>query len=338
MKESPEQSTALHPALQNALASLDLRLEDELSHYRQQRSQLALPPQMVESPVDENDSAIPKPDDLNAGGEDRSDPQWAKAEPEVTPIFANALETHHDPEQLEFEGMGAANSMEPVEPETLPDAALVNEAAEAQASVLVPTNNAERIAADEGGMIEIETPLDATFDSEAVEALNQPTEPPSDFPKSYENYLDPSIEDYLESSEALLQHLEESKAEPKAKAKPQKGTNLSGILLLLLAVLGIGGGVIWSVKQQKPTRQQPPVSSPSPAASDAVPTANPVTPPLPSPTFRLPTRPNDSPAPVPTASSVPLQPPVVQPSVSPAVPPQSLQNPVPSPTAPTASP
>ncbi|MGB7412941.1 MAG: hypothetical protein WA902_01930 [Thermosynechococcaceae cyanobacterium] len=214
----------------------------------------------------------------------------------------------------------------------------MNDAVEAQILGLVPTSNTERIAAaDEGGMIEIETPLDATFDSEAVEALNHPAEPPVDFPKSYENYLDPSIEDYLESSEALLQHLEESKTEPPAKAKSQKGTNLSGILLLLLAVLGIGGGVIWSIKQQKPTRQQPPVTSPSPAASDSVPTIAPSIPPLPSPSFRLPINPSSPPVPAPTASSVPLQPPAVQPS-SPAVPPQGLQTPALPPTAPTAAP
>ncbi|MGB7412942.1 MAG: hypothetical protein WA902_01935 [Thermosynechococcaceae cyanobacterium] len=113
MKESPEQSTALHPALPDALASLDLRLEDELSHYRQQRAQLALPPQMVESPVDENDLAAPESPDLNVLGEGGSEQQGAAAE--VTPISANALEPHNDSEHPEPKGISETKSIEGLE-------------------------------------------------------------------------------------------------------------------------------------------------------------------------------------------------------------------------------
>jgi hypothetical protein len=321
MKEAPEQSTTLHPALQQALASLDLSLDGELSYYRQQRTQLALPPEATEDVQPEQ--PVQESQDFENAAQVDAEPYIA-AETAAAPITTSLVETDDGPEPSVPEG--AHQSVASIEPETLPDAALINEALEAQTSALVTTSEAQRIASgDEAGMIEIDTPLDATFDSEAVEALNKPTEPPADFPKSYENYLDPSIEDYLESSEALLQHLEESKTNPQPKAKPQKSTNVSGLLLLLLAVLGIGGGVVWGIRQQKPARQ-PPLESTPPAPEPSVAPS----PPLSTPTFRLPPSPSSStPVPIPTASSVPLQPPTVQPSASPVTPQPSLSEPPP---------
>jgi hypothetical protein len=297
MNETPEQQvTALPPVLQTALASLDLKVESELAYYRQQQAQLLIPPE-------DNISLSP---DVQSDEVQSNDDAQAPADVTVSD------RPHAGAPQEQ-----AVLDESTVEPETLPDAALVPEPEMQEAAIV--TRDAQ--LADTEGMIEIETPADAALDSETAEPLNTP--PPADFPKSYENYLDPSIEDYLESSEALLRHLEESKVEP--EQKPQLKKNLLPGLLLALLILSLGAILFWGVRRgQRPANQPQPTNTVSPSPSSSL---------APSPSLGLPQLPITPVSPTPsgtpsptTPSPIPIQPPSPSataspvPSASPAFP------------------
>lgn len=321
MNETPESSTSLHPALKTALASLDLTVESELAYYRQEQAKLAMPP----LPESTTATAMPELEEVVL------EPEETALEPEhVAPVAeqdehaASHLDAEAVLEELLDQPQDAQDAVEtpatpPPDTEALPDAALVTE----EQSALVTTGDAQLLETEgDDRMIEIETPPDAALDSETAEALNTPSRPPEDFPKSYENYLDPSIEDYLESSEALLRHLEESKTEAEAKPKPKQRFSGTGLMLLALAVLALGTVFFWGLQRSR--QRDPAPESPSPAPSPSLsPSPTPrstVTPPAPatpSPATPSPS-PAASPLPTPTASSVPLQPPSPVPSPSPA--------------------
>ncbi|PZD73830.1 hypothetical protein C1752_01774 [Acaryochloris thomasi RCC1774] len=289
MNETSEQTATLHPALQTALASLDLTVESELTYYRQQQAQLLIPPEESAALVSESQPEIEAEPQALASAIEAPEPPPIDPAMHPEPVVASA---------------SSAESETLAEPETLPDAALVPEP-EIQEAALVTTHN-DRPAETED-MIAIETPPDAALDSETAEPLSTP--PPADFPKSYENYLDPSIEDYLESSEALLRHLEESKAEP--EQKPKQNKKLLPGLLLALFVLSLGALMLRGLRRGKRPADPPPAETVSPSPSPSL---------APSPSLglpQLPITPSPTPSPAPsgtatpspTPSSIPLQPP-----------------------------
>lgn len=304
MNETSEQTAILHPVLQTALASLDLTVESELTYYRQEQAQLLIPPEESSTAlVSEVQPEVELEDQPSSGAAVLDTPNPPFGSPPISPA------THLEP-------VADASS---AEPETLPDAALVPEP-EIQEAALVTTSDDQ--PAETEDMIAIETPSDAALDSETAEPLSTP--PPADFPKSYENYLDPSIEDYLESSEALLRHLEESKAELEQKPKQKK--NLLPGLLLALFVLSLGALILWGLRRGRRPADPPPAETVSPSPSPSL---------APSPSLGLPQLPitpspapseTATPSPTPTASSIPLQPP------SPAV--TTSPSPSPSPVSP----
>ncbi|MEO0373403.1 MAG: hypothetical protein AAF329_02020 [Cyanobacteria bacterium P01_A01_bin.17] len=304
MNETSEQTAILHPVLQTALASLDLTVESELTYYRQEQAQLLIPPEESSTAlVSEVQPEVELEDQTSSGAAVLDAPTPPFGSPPISPA------THLEP-------VADASS---AEPETLPDAALVPEP-EIQEAALVTTSDDQ--PAETEDMIAIETPSDAALDSETAEPLSTP--PPADFPKSYENYLDPSIEDYLESSEALLRHLEESKAELEQKPKQKK--NLLPGLLLALFVLSLGALILWGLRRGRRPADPPPAETVSPSPSPSL---------APSPSLGLPQLPitpspapseTATPSPTPTASSIPLQPP------SPAV--TTSPSPSPSPVSP----
>lgn len=106
-------------------------------------------------------------------------------------------------------------------------------------------------------------------------------------PKAFDQFLDPSIEDYLESSEALLKHLDDPVApeltpDQDAEAPSKRSwVVISGMTLLVLGILALAGflGVLavrwFSLKPVSvPTPQplvSPPISPPpSPLPSTAI--------------------------------------------------------------------
>lgn len=104
-------------------------------------------------------------------------------------------------------------------------------------------------------------------------------------PKAFDQFLDPSIEDYLESSEALLKHLDDP-VEPDLTPAKDDGTAakrswvvISGVTLLILGILALTGflGVLavrwFSLKPVSVPTPQPLVSTPasvSPLPSAAI--------------------------------------------------------------------
>lgn len=96
-------------------------------------------------------------------------------------------------------------------------------------------------------------------------------------PKAFDQFLDPSIEDYLESSEALLKHLDEpAEAEPAPAAEMAKPSKrswfvVSGLTLIILGTLALGGFlVILAVRWfSKPSLAPAPQSLVSPSPQSA---------------------------------------------------------------------
>lgn len=308
MNDTSAQNATLHPVLQTALASLDLTVEAELAYYRQQQVQ-PLP-------------LLGETTDLTSEIQHNEIQQSIETESQT---LENASTSKTSQTNIEPPPTIALNPVQEstisnesrTEPETLPDAAIIPET-ELQEAALISTDNLDPARAE--GMIEIETPPDAALDSETAEPLNTP--PPADFPKSYENYLDPSIEDYLESSEALLRHLEESKAEPEPKPKTQKRL-LPGLILILI-ILSISS-VIWGgIRRGQRPVDKPPAETTSPSPSPSLqPSPSiglpelPITPASPKPDNTASPAPSNQPSPKPTASSIPLQPPTPLTTTSP---------------------
>jgi cell division septation protein DedD len=91
-------------------------------------------------------------------------------------------------------------------------------------------------------------------------------------PKSFERFLDPSIEDYLESSEALLKHLEDSasstterQVKPLTRRSWVSGLKAIAIILGLLGLLSLVAFLIVAWLTPKPRQLEPaPQLSPQP--------------------------------------------------------------------------
>jgi cell division septation protein DedD len=137
-------------------------------------------------------------------------------------------------------------------------------------------------------------------------------------PKAFDQFLDPSIEDYLESSEALLKHLDDpakaeiTPVEDGGTAAKRSWVVISGVTLLILGLLALAGflGVLamrwFSLKPVSVPTPQPLVSPsaslpPSPNAAIAPtegvppnPVANATVTPTPSATPTAPINPNAS--------------------------------------------
>ncbi len=219
-------STSPHKSLQAAMACLDLSLESELALYRRQTLQassvLALSDNLDGSiSVLETDSEEGSLENL-----DRSN-------------LSSSLSFQTDDSQE----MSLTTLSTPAV--KLPDIAMTG----IQGTNVQAAGPAEReSAAFLGGRDEDPETLAEPYSAEAVAN-----------PKALERFLDPSIEDYLESSEALLKHLDDSdgtlakpakrprqKVSPKSSPKkplPQKSSGLAfkilGSVLAIALLVGI---------------------------------------------------------------------------------------------------
>jgi hypothetical protein len=104
-------------------------------------------------------------------------------------------------------------------------------------------------------------------------------------PKAFDQFLDPSIEDYLESSEALIKHLDDDAVKPDLisvqdgeTASKRSWVVISGVTLLVLGILALAGflGVLavrwFSLKPVAVPTPQPLV--PTPASPSLLPLPN----------------------------------------------------------------
>jgi cell division septation protein DedD len=163
-------------------------------------------------------------------------------------------------------------------------------------------------------------------------------------PKAFDQFLDPSIDDYLQSSETLLKHLhqpaeaEVALADDAVPAPKRSWVMVAGITLLALGTLALAGflimlGVRWFSIKSASTAQtdiQPsplPTLSPSPLPSSAIansPVTASGTTPVPLPTEGISPQPNAtvSPGAIAATEGVPTQPnpsgtPTSSPSINP---------------------
>jgi cell division septation protein DedD len=100
-------------------------------------------------------------------------------------------------------------------------------------------------------------------------------------PKAFDQFLDPSIDDYLQSSETLLKHLNQpAEAEPapidKAETPPKRSwVVIGGMTLLILGLLALGGFLVmlalrWFSIKPTPNPQAQIQPSPLPTTSLSV--------------------------------------------------------------------
>ncbi|HEY9827383.1 MAG TPA: hypothetical protein V6D19_18235 [Stenomitos sp.] len=238
--------------LQAALGCLDLSLESELALYRRYRLQ-----------SDEMDSSLESATSallLEASADSRMDSVAIDTTLVPSPSPEDTGSTVGSELTL-TELQPSEPSASTLEPEPTPEEAI----SEAQ----------ERDSAIDRALDRTDSDLMtlAYLEEEEPETLPEPYSAEiTAEPEAFERFLDPSIEDYLESSEALLKHLDDSTIDPlsPSAAPPQKKWTLplKGTLITvgLLALAGLAGIVLsqWS-KLQKP--QTTPISPTAPAQS-----------------------------------------------------------------------
>jgi hypothetical protein len=249
--------------LQAALACLDLSLESELALYRRQHLQAA------------GALALSEPDSLS----DESSSLSETGSEEISLTHSDELNISQSSFLREDEPLesGLATLSDPVD--SRQDLTLTE--ADIQADGLNSAVPQEVVFAKE--VEEDPETLPEPYNAEAVAK-----------PEALERFLDPSIEDYLESSEALLKHLDESEgaiAKPAKSSPPKSSPQQSSALAfkLLGGVLAIAlliGTAMTILKQfmTKPRKAPVPQSSVqvSPAPALTRPSAIAVTPlPLP---------------------------------------------------------
>jgi cell division septation protein DedD len=195
-------STNQPQSLQDALACLDLSLESELELYRRQNLQAAGALALSEST--ESDNALDETSMLfKADSEERSLANLDNDLENANPLQSLSSQAEK-PQEIELISLSAPAS----NPQDI---------ARGQTDDSKDSGPTERSTAFFGSAVE-EDPetLPEPYNAETVSK-----------PEALDRFLDPSIEDYLESSEALLKHLDNSEGMIAKPAKPTRSTRLT---------------------------------------------------------------------------------------------------------------
>jgi cell division septation protein DedD len=239
-------STSPHKSLQAAMACLDLSLESELALYRRQTLQAS--------------SALALSDNLDGSiSVLETDSEEGSLENLSRSDLSSSLAFQTDDSQE----MSLTTLSTPAV--KLPDIAMTGiQGPEIQKTNVQAAGPAEReSAAFLGGHDEDPETLAEPYSAEAVAN-----------PEALERFLDPSIEDYLESSEALLKHLDDSdgtiakpakrprqKVSPKSSPKkplPQKSSGLAFKILGSVLAIALLVGIAMLILKQLTTRSRDP--------------------------------------------------------------------------------
>jgi hypothetical protein len=233
----PSDPSAMNRAesLQAALACLDLSLESELALYRRQNLQTSGALALSESDKSDESSSL------------------FETDPEESSL-ANSSNTANDPQEVGITAFSA--------PENNPQEVAI--AKIEQDGVQDSGSTAKEVASFTGEFEEDPETLPEPYSTEAVSR-----------PEALDRFLDPSIEDYLESSEALLKHLDDSEGaiakpvKPTRSARPLKKLSpptsawafklLGGVLATALLI----GIAMWVLKQLTTKSRNAPVPQPS---------------------------------------------------------------------------
>jgi hypothetical protein len=241
--QTPDSSASgLPTALSAALGCLDVTLEDELALYRNQKNVKLLALSGHETSTEEaiaqhtrnvTEDRVPSPSDA-------LDQDLEYQEPEV--VYAE-LEARFTPQEEQPSEPGIAEGSrdaQPVVPDiaanSTPDSSLSVTAAQQREMEQALTHvKPEHIPPPEESAPPATTELPTPYGVEG-----------NPLPESFEKFLDPSIDDYLESSEGLLKHLENSAqdTEERVQQSTQKSWKIAGLLGLGMGVLLSG---IWLI-------------------------------------------------------------------------------------------
>ena len=183
MTQSSSLTPSLHSVLASALASLDAPLETELALYRRQRTST------------QASALVHQPQTQDA------DPSVASALP-----YAEHAPTHlEDLPPAHLEEHAPTHLEEPLS-ELSPDDLIQVPSAQRVPPMPEVDERLEEPAAAQAQSQSDDSPHSQSSRAEQSSLVRQPV----NTSESFEHYLDPAIEDYLESSEGLLQHLEDS--------------------------------------------------------------------------------------------------------------------------------
>lgn len=203
-----------HPILKAALGTLDMTVESEMELFRQQQTLVTL------SDVETSEGTEP--------GDPQLLPQQATA-PSTPNSEVETLSTDLDAYELESNTQDLAEDLTPSE------LALFRVNAEAEAI------EKENLTA---GLEQQKAVLESTSANQSSETIvGAPLQHEAERGDSQAANLDPAIEDYLDSSTALRQHLEDSTPEPEVE-EPQN-TPEKIALLILLGVVGVVAVVLF---------------------------------------------------------------------------------------------
>ena len=253
-------STLITTQLQDVLACLDLSLEAELALYRRQQRPAESPLAVLPgSATDERLQAVhPEMEQFGSTG---SEPKASEPEKPTIPATGSLLNRGG----LESDG----------ERQEIPTASPPAPTENIAASVEIANTQTGRAP----GAEDAEPPPSAAALAplpieDEPETLPEPYDAAlTAQPEAFERFLDPSIEDYLESSEALLKHLNDPQEQTETP-KPQKAAPLWPLalraILGLVAIAAFAALAIALISQwfaPKPRevvpQPQPPVKSPA---------------------------------------------------------------------------
>ncbi len=278
--------------LKEALACLDVELESELALYRRQRSQLQTELLAIANVPERVDQVNAAPELAETAcispSSDPTDTHPSKEPVVTTPVEAGddhlpaapetevEAEVETELETVDFEGISLAEPPADVSPQRNPE--LPSDAtpiAAPQPPQIETEEQGQDLRADNP---RANNPDEAELDSEdlepeplelAEEVLPVPFGTKlSELPQSFDDYLDPSIDDYLESSETLLRHLESSpspgETEDSVEQLTQRAWVIGFRIVLACIVLGI---VVWLLSSLIPQWFKPQKTDPQPSPS-----------------------------------------------------------------------
>ncbi len=267
-----------YPQLPEALGSLDVTLDSELAFYRQhrqQQGQAALLPQSLPSDAVSSDADL----QVSAGSElsellvdvrpstENGAKQSAIAEDTVDRSSRPTSDEHwgEDQDARQLDAM-TETAFEKT------DSAKTDSAKTKGSKNTKEPRKTDTTSAD-ASLDPLEAAVAGGSAQHSTVAANAPLE----------SYLDPAIEDYLESSEALLKHLETDDVPVLHDELPAPWTGYRWVLAMGLGLV-LGGLVFWHYTRQQPSEPDPDLETPAtpeetsePVPSGAVPSAPTVT-------------------------------------------------------------
>lgn len=269
MTDSPD-SNRPHPMLQAALGTLDMTVESEMALFRQYQTLVTLPETEI------SEAEVGEPQFLPQA------PVKTTASPPTSEMMAS------DP-PLNLENAEAESSFPPAQLDSSDEIA---EDLTPSELALFQVDTAS--AATEEDVVNVVEQQEAVLESTESTPFDQgntvagaPLPPDAEEDDPQVSNLDPAIQDYLDSSTALRQHLEDSSAEPDVSpADPSKFTSKRLALLLGLSVLGTLVIVLflnvtglrkklWPPKRPQPTQTQSSASAADQGLSASPPTSSP---------------------------------------------------------------